>query len=96
MAETRYLNLTDVNTEDFETIKKTIEDWKADGMIGKFGYLTEEETQEAIAVLKQAFAKTYKKGVLHGGLALIGGFALGTMIHCAVEHFTTKEEKEVK
>ena len=90
----KMLNLTDVKTEDFEAIKTAVENWKLGGMNGKFGYITEEETQEVVAVLKHAFANVYKKGVLHGGLALIGGFAIGTAIHCAVEHFTTKKEKD--
>ena len=92
MTEAKYLNLTDVKTEDFEIIKETLNAWKDGGMVGTFGYITEEETQETIAVLKQAFANTYKKGVWHGGLALLGGFAIGATIHFALEYFTTKQE----
>ena len=95
MTEAKYLNLTDVKTEDFEVIKETVEAWKDGGMVGKFGYITEEEAKEYIAVLKQALSNNYKKGVLHGGLALLGGFAVGTAIQCVVNHFTTTE-KEVE
>ena len=89
----KMLDLTDVKTEDFEAIKTAVENWKLDGMTGKFGYITEENAQEMVVVLKTAFAKVYKKGVLHGALALAGGFAIGAAINYTVERFTTKKDK---
>ena len=90
----KMLDLTDVKTEDFEAIKTAVENWKLDGMNGKFGYITEEDIQEMTVVLKDAFKKVYNRGVWHGGLALLGGFAIGSVIFKTVEHFTTKKEKD--
>lgn len=90
----KMLDLTDVKTEDFEAIKNAVENWKLDGMVGTFGYITEENVQEMTVVLKDAFKKVYTKGVWHGGLALLGGFAIGSVICKTVEHFTTKKDKD--
>lgn len=55
MNNEKILNLSDVDTEDFEAIKAAIEDWKACGLSGKFGFLSEKETQECMDALKKHF-----------------------------------------
>lgn len=92
MNNEKILNLTDVDTEDFETIKEAVEEWIDSGLPGKFTFVSEEETQECMEFLKEAFSKIYLKGALHGGLALIGGIATGALIHYTIEHFKAKKK----
>lgn len=44
--------------------------------------------------VKTAIENAYNKGAWRGGLALISGIAVGTVISRGVEHFKTKEKKE--
>ena len=80
MNNEKILNLSDVNTEDFEVIKGAIEDWKVCGLPGQFTFLADETLQN-----------TYNRGVWHGGFALIGGICLGTAIYLVGERFATKK-----
>lgn len=79
MNDKKMLNLSDVDTEDFEAIKLAIEDWKVCGLPGQFTFVSDE-------VIKDAF----NRGVWRGGLALAGGIAVGALIGKAVEHFKAK------
>ena len=88
MEDNKVLNLTDMDTEHFETIKKAVEDWQATGYSGKFGFVTEEEAQEYFEILKKAIQKTYNKGVVRGGFALAAGFLFGDLICKTIGHLT--------
>lgn len=82
MNNEKILNLSDVDTEDFEAIKGAIEDWMTSGFAGNFTFLPEQLIKES-----------YDKGVWNGGLAVIGGIFTGTMIYFGIERFITKKEK---
>ena len=80
MNNEKILNLTDVETDDFNAIKRAIEDWKSSGYGGEFMFVSEKVIQEA-----------YNRGVWHGGFALIGGICLGTAIYFVADRVKTKK-----
>lgn len=76
MNDEKWLNLSDVELEDFEAIDRAVEDWKDSGLPGQFTFVSDE-------VLKEAF----NRGVWRGGLALVGGIAAGVLIGKVVGWF---------
>lgn len=96
MNKQQILNLADVGADDFEAIQSAIEDWKACGLSGKFTFVSEQETQECMEVLKEAFQKCYNKGAIAGGIATLVGFGVGVGIWKGYEHFKAKKGKKVE
>lgn len=96
MNNEKILNLSDVDAEDFEAIKAAIEDWKACGLSGKFGFLSEKETQECMDALKKAFDDAYNRGAMKGGLAALAGVWVGAGIYKGYQYFKAKKEEKVE
>lgn len=46
--------------------------------------------------VKQAAEDIFNKGALRGGLAALGGMAVGAMIHYGVEHLKAKKKEGVE
>lgn len=76
MNDEKWLNLSDVELEDFEAINRANEDWKDSGLPGQFTFVSDE-------VLKEAF----NRGAWRGGFALAGGIAAGILIGKVVGWF---------
>jgi hypothetical protein len=96
MNNDKILNLTDVEDDDFESIKRAIEEWMDCGYGGKFTFISEADVADSKEVLKGAFQNVYNKGVWHGGLALAGGLLLGTLIFSGIERFMKEKDEEVE
>ena len=96
MSNEKILNLSDVGTENFEAIKAAIEDWKASGLPGKFGFVSEKETQEYMEALKKAFRDVHNRGVIKGGLAALAGVWVGAGIYKGYLYFKAKKEEKVE
>lgn len=77
----KVLDLSDVNINDFEAIKRAINDWKESGLSGQFTFVSDE-------VIKEAF----NRGAWRGGFALIAGIAVGALISKGVDHFMVKKK----
>lgn len=96
MNKQQILNLADVDAEDFEAIQAAIEDWKACGLSGKFGFVSEQETQECMEALKKEFDDTFNRGAIKGGLAALAGVWVGAGIMKGYQHFKAKKGKKVE
>ena len=96
MSKEQILNLVDVDAEDFEAIQNAVEEWKASGLSGSFGFVSEQEKQECIAKLKQVLQESYNEGVIAGGVAAFAGIAVGVMIEKTYSYFKAKKEKKVE
>lgn len=96
MNNQQILNLADVDTSDFVAIQDAVDEWKACGMPGTFGFISEQEKQECIEALQRAFKTTYNKGAIAGGVAALVGIGIGAGI-CKIHlYFKTKKETKVE
>lgn len=96
MNNQQILNLADVETSNFEAIQDAVDEWKACGLPGTFGFVSEQEKQECIEVLTRALKTTYNKGVIAGGVATLVGIGVGAGIWKIRLYFKTKKETKVE
>lgn len=96
MNKQQILNLADVETDDFKAIQDAVDEWKACGLSESFAFISEQEKQECVEVLKQAFNKCYAKGVIVGGIAALVGVGVGAGIGKVYLYFKAKKEEKVK
>ena len=92
MADEKILNLMDVDNDDFEAIKSAVEEWKACGLPGRFTFISDEQSEKTLDLLKNIVQEAYNRGVWRGGLALAGGILTGAAIHFGIEHFKAKKK----
>lgn len=93
MRDEQILNLTEIDSEDFKAIEAAVENWKASGMSGSFVFITEQEKQECVEAVKQAFERIYNKGAIAGGVAAFAGIGVGIIIGKAYLYLKSKKKK---
>ena len=91
MNKQQILNLADVDAENFEAIQSAIEDWKDCGLSGDFTFVSEQEIQERMELLKKLIDDASKRGAIKGGLAALAGVFVGAGIWKGYEHFKAKK-----
>lgn len=92
MTDEKILNLSEIDNDDFEAIKGAVEEWKACGLPGRFTFISDEQSDKTLELLKDIVQEAYNNGVWRGGLALAGGILTGTAIHFGIEYFKAKRK----